>query len=252
MFGMGTRAVDRSDDDYTRIIALNAPQLRPETSLDEVTEYAQRRVDVLDLEANRFTSAPIDEVVAESPEPAHRPVRDPPARRGRRLGAHLREAALGDAARGGDALSCSATLRDAYRYPVDVEFTANFLAGGDFRLNLVQCRPLQVKEGGIVPPPPDGLPGEDVVALEPRTRRGPEHERPRGPGDLRGPRRLRDALHAGPPRGRPRDRTRDAGRTRRAGACSCSGPAAGGRRTPSLGVPVSFAEIRRVAALGEM
>ena len=54
VFGMGTRAVDRSDDDYTRIIALNAPQLRPETSLDEATEYAQRRVDVLDLEAIRW------------------------------------------------------------------------------------------------------------------------------------------------------------------------------------------------------
>ena len=25
VFGMGTRAVDRSDDDYTKIVALNAP-----------------------------------------------------------------------------------------------------------------------------------------------------------------------------------------------------------------------------------
>ena len=67
VFGMGTRAVDRSDDDYTRVVALNAPTLRPEAGLDEVTEYAQRRVDVLDLEENRFASASIDAVVAATP-----------------------------------------------------------------------------------------------------------------------------------------------------------------------------------------
>ena len=49
VFGLGTRAVDRSDDDYTRLVALNAPSLRPESTLDEKTEYAQHRVDVLDL-----------------------------------------------------------------------------------------------------------------------------------------------------------------------------------------------------------
>ena len=29
VFGLGTRAVDRSDDDYTRVVALNAPERRP-------------------------------------------------------------------------------------------------------------------------------------------------------------------------------------------------------------------------------
>ena len=158
VFGMGTRAVDRSDDDYTRIVALNAPQLRPETSLDEATEYAQRRVDVLDLEANRFTSAPIDEVVAESPD---LPIElFATRRRGPGGGWVLTfEKLLWATPLVEEMRSLLAALRDAYRYPVDVEFTANFLAGGDFRLNLVQCRPLQVKEGGIVPPPPDGTPG---------------------------------------------------------------------------------------------
>ena len=36
VFGLGTRAVDRSDDDYTRIVALNAPERRPESDFDEV------------------------------------------------------------------------------------------------------------------------------------------------------------------------------------------------------------------------
>ena len=33
VFGLGTRAVDRADDDYTRIVALNAPERRPESRL---------------------------------------------------------------------------------------------------------------------------------------------------------------------------------------------------------------------------
>ena len=62
VFGVGTRAVNRSDDDYTRIVALNAPARRPETNFDEVREYAQRRVDVLDLEANQLMSYPFEDI----------------------------------------------------------------------------------------------------------------------------------------------------------------------------------------------
>ena len=49
VFGLGTRAVDRSDDDYTRVVALNAPDRRPESSFDAVKRHTQRRVDVIDL-----------------------------------------------------------------------------------------------------------------------------------------------------------------------------------------------------------
>ncbi|ABS27103.1 PEP/pyruvate-binding domain-containing protein [Anaeromyxobacter sp. Fw109-5] len=250
VFGMGTRAVDRSDDDYTRIIALNAPQLRPEHSLDEVTEYAQRRVDVLDLEANRFTSAPIDEVVAESP---NLPI-DLFATRRRGAGGGwvltfeklLWATPLVDELR-----QLLATLREGYRYPVDVEFTANFLAGGDFRLNLVQCRPLQVKEGGIVPPPPDGLPDEDLLAAS------------RGPVVGQSTSARVDRVIFVDPDAYATLSTQDRhevarviGRATRADEAGrrvlLLGPGRWGTTTPSLGVPVSFAEIRRVAALGEV
>jgi len=56
VFGLGTRAVERADDDYTRVVALNAPERRPESNFDEVRRYSQRRVDVLDLGANQLVS----------------------------------------------------------------------------------------------------------------------------------------------------------------------------------------------------
>ncbi|MBN2221675.1 MAG: pyruvate kinase, partial [Vallitaleaceae bacterium] len=38
-----------------------------------------------------------------------------------------------------------ATLEAAYEYPVDVEYTANFIDNNSYRINLLQCRPLQTK-----------------------------------------------------------------------------------------------------------
>ena len=51
VFGLGTRAVDRTDDDYPRVIALNAPERQPVADFDDMVRYTQRRVDVLDLRA---------------------------------------------------------------------------------------------------------------------------------------------------------------------------------------------------------
>lgn len=51
VMGLGTRAVERSGDDYTRIVALSHPTLRPEASLQAQVRYSQRYVDVLNLES---------------------------------------------------------------------------------------------------------------------------------------------------------------------------------------------------------
>ncbi|HOF18597.1 MAG TPA: hypothetical protein PK082_06785, partial [Phycisphaerae bacterium] len=37
--------------------------------------------------------------------------------------------------------------QQAYDFPVDVEFTANFSDGGAYKINVVQCRPLQIRGG---------------------------------------------------------------------------------------------------------
>jgi hypothetical protein len=66
VFGLGTRAVDRTDDDYTRIIALNAPQKRPESSYSEMRRHTQRRIDVLDLKQNQHIAHPFEDVVTNS------------------------------------------------------------------------------------------------------------------------------------------------------------------------------------------
>jgi hypothetical protein len=249
VFGLGTRAVDRADDDYTRLVALNAPSRRPETSLDEASEHAQRRVDVIDLEANRVVSLPVEEVARRAPDvpldlfaTARRGA--PPVLTFERL--------LAATPFVEDMREIVRTLAEAYRYPVDVEFTLNVLPGSRLRLNVVQCRPLQVKEGGtIVAPPPDLQPA--AVLLESR---GPVvGQSTHAPVD-----RVILVDSDAYDRLGSQDRyevARVVGRVTRlapAGALRILllGPGRWGTSTIALGVPVTFAEIQRVSAIGEV
>jgi len=158
VFGLGTRAVDRSDDDYTRLVALNAPLKRPEARPDEVRQYAQRRVDVLDLKANQLASREFDLVAQSLPEdlidlfatrdettPRHALDRD---QAGAFFGVLTFERLLGATDFVPAMRELCRTLQEAYRCPVDIEFTANFTPDGLFRINLLQCRPFAVKIGG--------------------------------------------------------------------------------------------------------
>ncbi len=152
VFGLGTRAVDRSDDEYTRVVALNAPDRRPEVNFEEVRQYAQRRVDYLDLDANRLVSGHFLDVIAASPDV---PVRLFASTNGgpscgpegvcRPTWVLTFDKLLNSTGFVEDMKTMLQVLHDAYNYPVDVEFTLNFLDDQEYRINVVQCRPLLVK-----------------------------------------------------------------------------------------------------------
>ena len=153
VFGLGTRAVDRSDDDYTRVVALNAPTKRPEHSFDDVRRHAQRRVDVLDLETNQLASYDFIDVARRCRDlPLPLPM----------LASRDEELVRRAAERGGEVFpwvltfdqmlektSFAADMREmlqiveeAYGSPVEMEFTVNFLRDDSYRINLLQCRPV--------------------------------------------------------------------------------------------------------------
>lgn len=152
VFGLGTRAVDRTEDDYTRLVALNAPLRRPETSPDEVREYAQRRVDVLDLGSNQFATRDFEEVAAVLPagvrslfanseESGNSADEDA----GSFSGFLTFERMFADTGFVPTMRDLCRILQEAYNHPVDIEFTGNFSNNGNFRINLVQCRPFHAK-----------------------------------------------------------------------------------------------------------
>jgi hypothetical protein len=260
VFGLGTRAVDRSDDDYTRVVALNAPDRRPESDFDEVRRYSQRRVDVLDLEANQLVSDSFANVVRRSPE--------------LQLSLFASRSEADEA--GGDARDpfpwvltfdrlfqetpfvedmreMLRLLQGAYEYPVDVEFTTNFFASGSYKINLVQCRPLQVKGGGAITEAPPSLRPEDIIleahgAVIGQSRRVTVDRMiyvdPGAYGQLPVADRYAVAkligqlAHLESPGAPP--------------TVMLLGPGRWGTTTPSLGVPVRFADINTVSVMCEI
>ena len=63
VMGLGTRAVDRVGGDYARMVALGAPTLRPESSPADIIDHSQRRIDVIDLERDRFSSISLEQLL---------------------------------------------------------------------------------------------------------------------------------------------------------------------------------------------
>jgi hypothetical protein len=157
VFGMGTRAVDRTDDDYTRIVALNSPDMRPEENSEKVKKYSQKKVDVIDLEANRLVSMNFEDVVNNSLEV---PL-DFVASRDIDIERYADEHDLKNVFswvitfdglfQKTDFIECIKDMlkiiHKAYNYYVDVEFTVNYVDVNRYKINIVQCRPFQFKGG---------------------------------------------------------------------------------------------------------
>jgi hypothetical protein len=147
VFGLGTRAVDRTSDDYTRLIALNAPDKRPESSADDIRKFSQHHADVLDLPHNRMASKNINAVVAGLAEALPLDlfaVREESAGGGSNWFLTF-DRLVAETHFVQDMRTILKVIQEAYAYPVDIEFTANFTTDGDYRINLVQCRPFQVR-----------------------------------------------------------------------------------------------------------
>ena len=56
-------------------------------------------------------------------------------------------------------------IQDEYEYPVDTEFTINISENGEYSIDLLQCRPLQVQKGKTGTVVPTDIP-EDRILLE--------------------------------------------------------------------------------------
>lgn len=153
--GLGTRAVDRQDDDYTRIVALNVPEKRPEYKFDDITKFSQRKIDVIDLHNKNHTVKLLEEVIQKS--------KDFPISKFFIKNEELENKAkeynltnifpyvltfnelLLNTNFVANIKEMLDILKRAYNHHVDIEFTLNFFDGDNYKINLLQCRPFQTK-----------------------------------------------------------------------------------------------------------
>jgi hypothetical protein len=150
VFGLGTRAVDRCDDDYTRLVALNAPTRRPEANFEDAREHCQRRMDCLDLRKGEFVSLPFPEVIGEKPD---FPLEHYLSYTAEGYPWITFDRLLTETPVAADLRRMLALLEEVYEHPVDIEFTVNFLADGSYWIHLLQCRTFQFRRetGGMAP-----------------------------------------------------------------------------------------------------
>ncbi|MDR2943051.1 MAG: PEP/pyruvate-binding domain-containing protein [Treponema sp.] len=161
VFGLGTRAVDRVSGDYAKIVPLDCPNKGPPVSYGDEKKFSQHKADVLDLKNNELTETALEKL-ADSDLKTDVEIfftADTEAvKRMRELGIKSDSTPrildfkklLTETNFPGFIRTVLSTLSTAYNYPVDIEFTANFDQKGEFRFNLLQCRPLQTKGIGRV------------------------------------------------------------------------------------------------------
>jgi hypothetical protein len=155
VFGLGTRAVNRVDDDYPRIVALDQPLVRPVSGEDDIRKYSQHNVDLLDIRENELKVVPFHQLVAEKLDINL----DLVAVRDYKLARQARQQGTADFQYW--LLTFEKLLKNTpfveimskilkilekhYSYPVDIEFTVNFTQDDSLVINLLQCRPLQTR-----------------------------------------------------------------------------------------------------------
>ena len=163
VFGLGTRAVDRVSGDYARLVPLDQPEKGPPVHYGDERKFSQKKCDVLNLKENRLTETDADALYNQdlktdgdiffsvdtamlarlqelsSSSQMERPAFPKPVMLDfKKL--------LAETKFPGFAKKIMHSIEKAYNYPVDIEFTANFNnQEGNFKFNLLQCRPLQTK-----------------------------------------------------------------------------------------------------------
>jgi hypothetical protein len=161
VFGLGTRAVDRISSDYACIVPLDNPTKLPPIVYGDERKFSQHKVDVLNLSENKIEKLPLDSFYnmdLRTKKELFFSTDFPTLRRLQELNRHINQTPqilnfkklLKETNFPSFMSNILHTLEEAYNYPLDIEFTMNFDTEGNYKFNLVQCRPLQTKGPGKV------------------------------------------------------------------------------------------------------
>ena len=172
VMGLGVSAVDRTEGSYPRLVSLDRPEATSATTASEKQRYSQRNITVIDLGERALKQLSLDALE-----------RKLPAYLANILLEHNYEAEELYSSQGISRdirfISCRGLvgkrelmrqmremmqlIQKEYDHAVDIEFTVNLSDNGDYSVNLLQCRPLQVfKDTGKVQIPAN-VPKENII-----------------------------------------------------------------------------------------
>ena len=263
VLGLGTRAVNRVEGDYARMVALDAPLLKPHAGVKDERRFSQHHVDIINLPENRFQTVPFQNLIDEKLDINIEEIasRDDEAiqmmkergKKGREFWILNFDRLLSESVFLDKLKKALKVLESTYQYPVDIEFTVNFADNGKFRINLLQCRPLETKGLGKRVKIPKNIKPERIFF--------------ESKGDFLGGNisqgikqviSVNEERYNELPLTNKYDIARIVGRlnkmikSREESPTLLLGPGRWGSTTPSLGVPTNFSEISNIAILGEI
>ena len=176
VMGLGTSAVDRSEGSYPRIVNLDNPEKTSWSSSADRHRFSQGQAEVINMAERRLEKLPFERMMPDIPKYLDRILleHDDDAEY------YLRESGT---PRDVKFISCRGLvanrtlmeqmrrmlhcIQEEYAYPVDTEFTINISENGEYSIDLLQCRPLQIQKGKTGTMVPENIP-EDRILLESR------------------------------------------------------------------------------------
>ena len=172
VMGLGTGAVDRTQGSYPRLVSLDCPTATTATTSAEKHQFSQHLVDIIDTREGKVNSVPLYRIEKQLPSYYQRLFLEHDfeteaifRERGQRKSIQfiscqglVKNEMLMKALK--DIL---ALIQDAYLYPVDIEYTINMSESGQFVINLLQCRPLQVAHNSEEVKIPEHICASDIL-----------------------------------------------------------------------------------------
>ena len=258
--GLGTRAVDRTENDYPRLVNLDRPAVSMQTNVADKHRFSQKNMDVLDTKENRLLTKSTDSLMKILPLWYKRAImeRDYEAEealnrmgRWRQVWFVTCQKLLENREFTGLMQKLLKTLEQVYGNPVDIEYTVNIDEEGAFVVNLLQCRPLFTgSRGGKVEIP--GLPKEKTFFHLKDSSVGNSLKK-----QIHVVIQIEPKLHYEYPYGKKHQVAEAVGKINRYYKGSGKNillmtPGRVGTSSPELGVPVTFADISAVCGICEV
>ncbi len=164
VMGLGTSAVDRTEGSYPRIVNLDMPDKTSYSSSADKHKFSQGKAEVIDMTEKILKKLSLDMMEKDIPNYLDKILLEHDYDAESRLREMGRNRSVKFISCKG--LVANTTLMDQmrrllrciqeeYEYPVDTEFTINLSENGEYSIDLLQCRPLQVqkgKSGTVIPP----------------------------------------------------------------------------------------------------
>ena len=172
VMGLGTSAVDRTEGSYPRIVNLDMPEKSSYSSSADKHKFSQGKAEVINMSSHMLEKHSYEDLESDIPKYLENVLLEhdyDAESRLREMGRYrqikfisckglVANKQLMDQMK--RMLRC---IQDEYDYPVDTEFTINISDNGDYSVDLLQCRPLQVQKTSSGTVIPEGIREDDIL-----------------------------------------------------------------------------------------